>query len=220
MRDLSGTDRRRRSQGGFPLSIRQLSFMAGFTAGHFANTDHPKDGWSGSENPWDGAEYVRSLVNQISTKPTAEATDALAALERTVALGSYADHLKHALANQRARRRDAEYCQPDWAQTIQALKNGVPAGASDLHALLVAQRADAKARIAGSNTDIFKRFWNEDPHGRPAEPKVEESCRDAPDRLAEARAAASGYRLGTGRPHGCGQACGYNRALLAHKGRR
>lgn len=179
LRDLSGTDRRRHRKGGHPLSVGQLAFIAVFTADHFANTDHPKDGWSGSQNPWDGAEYVRSLVSQISTVPTVEATEALTALERVAALASYADHIKHALANQRARRREAEYRQPDWGQTIQALKNGAPAGVSDLHALLVAHLADAKARIAGSNTDIFKRFWNEDAHGRPTDPKVEESCRDA-----------------------------------------
>jgi hypothetical protein len=75
--------------------------------------------------------------------------------------------VKHALANQRARRREAEYRQPDWSQTIQALKNTAPASASDLHALLVAHLEDARARISGSNTDIYK-----------TEPKVEESCRD------------------------------------------
>jgi hypothetical protein len=124
------------------------------------------------------AKYARSLITQISTAPTAETTDALIALERTAALGSYSDHVKHALANQRARRREAEYRQPDWSQTIQALKNAAPASASDLHALLVAHLEDARARISGSNTDIYKRFWSEDSHGRPTEPKVEESCRD------------------------------------------
>jgi hypothetical protein len=179
LRDLSGSDHRRRQKGGFPLSVSQLSFIAGFTARHFPDTDHPKGGWEGSQNPWDGADYVRSLINQASTVPTAEGTEALEALAKTAALDSYADHIKHALANQRARRRDAEYRQPDWSQTVQALKNAAPAGPSDLHALLTAHLNDAKARIGGSNTDIFKRFWNEDSHGRITEPKVEGSCRDA-----------------------------------------
>ena len=154
-------------------------FVVGFTAGHFANTDFPKDGWGGSQNPWDAAEYVRTLINQLSSMPTAQATEALAALQKLTALSSFADHLKHAISNQRSRRRDTEYRQPDWKQTIQALKNGAPAGVSDLHALLVAHLEDIRAHIAGSNTDIFKRFWNEDSHGRPIDPKVEESCRDA-----------------------------------------
>jgi hypothetical protein len=37
---------------------------------------------------------------------------------------------------------------------------------------------DVRAKIASSNTDIFKRFWNEDSHGKVTAPKVEDSCRD------------------------------------------
>jgi hypothetical protein len=176
LRDLSRTNRRR-GKGGYPLTVQQLSLVAALTARYFTNTDRPSES-CGNQNAWDGAEYARSLITQISTVPTAEATDALIALERTAALVSYSDHVKHALANQRARRREVEYRQPDWSQTIQALKNAAPASASDLHALLVAHLEDARARISGSNTDIYKRFWNEDSHGRPTEPKVEESCRD------------------------------------------
>jgi hypothetical protein len=33
-------------------------------------------------------------------------------------------------------------------------------------------------RIAGANTDIYKRFWNEDRYSRPTAPKPEESGRD------------------------------------------
>jgi hypothetical protein len=49
---------------------------------------------------------------------------------------------------------------------------------SDLHALLVDHLVDLKTRIAASNNDIYKSFWNEDPHGRIERPKPEESCRD------------------------------------------
>jgi hypothetical protein len=37
---------------------------------------------------------------------------------------------------------------------------------------------DLKVRIAGANTDIYKRFWNEDRYTRPTTPKPEESRRD------------------------------------------
>jgi hypothetical protein len=99
-------------------------------------------------------------------------------MQKAAALSTYGDHVKHMLANQRARRRETEYHQPDWKQTVQALKNGAPAGPADLHALFVAHLEDARARIAGSNTDLFKQFWNEDTYRRPTEPKAEESCRD------------------------------------------
>jgi hypothetical protein len=82
------------------------------------------------------------------------------------------------LANQRQRRRDAEYDRPGWRETIAALENGRPATAADLHALLVAHLLDLKHRIARTNTDIFKSFWNLDQHARPSNPRPEEACRD------------------------------------------
>ena len=56
--------------------------------------------------------------------------------------------------------------------------NAEPANVADLHALLCAHIDDLKRRIATTNTDIFKRFWNEDSHGRIETPKSEESARD------------------------------------------
>jgi hypothetical protein len=87
-------------------------------------------------------------------------------------------HIRHSLASQRQRRRDAAYDRPDWARTLRVLDNGPPANVADLHALLVAHLLDLKLRIAGANTDIYKRFWNEDSYSRPTTPKPEESGRD------------------------------------------
>ena len=56
--------------------------------------------------------------------------------------------------------------------------NGTPASVADLHALVVAHLMDLGPYIAATNTDIYKRFWNEDGHGRTTSPKSEESCRD------------------------------------------
>jgi hypothetical protein len=91
---------------------------------------------------------------------------------------SYQPYILHALANQQQRRRDAEYDRPDWSQTIAALDNGPPATVADLHVLLVAHLVDLKHRIAHTNTDIFKQFWNLDAYARPTEPRPEEACRD------------------------------------------
>ena len=121
---------------------------------------------------------MRYLVNLISAVPTEAATASLARLENDHRLPSYQPHIRHALANQQARRREAEYDRPDWLRTLLALTNGPPANVPDLHALLVAHLEDMKHRIATANTDIYKRFWNEDGYGRITSPKSEESCRD------------------------------------------
>ena len=93
-------------------------------------------------------------------------------------LASYRDDLSHALANQRARRREILYRQPSWEETLRTLSNGTPANVADLQALVLDQLADIRNHIANSNTDIFKRFWNEDHHRRIVDPKAEESCRN------------------------------------------
>lgn len=178
LRDLSGSDRRRRVNVGLALDERTLGFLASYSARHFPDCEHPRNGWSGSQNPWDGAEFVKTQINQISALTTPSATTILETFLAQPEFATYSDFVKHALANQRARRREAEYRQPNWPQTVDALSNGAPASAADLHALLVAHVRDVNARIAGNNADLFKYFWNEDSHRRPENPKVEESCRD------------------------------------------
>lgn len=171
LRDLSGSDQR--------STATKLGFLASYSARYFPACGHPSDGWSGDQNPWDGAEFVRNTINRISTLTTPSATVVLEGFVTRPEFASYSEHVRHALANQRARRREAEYQQPDWRQTVDALSNGPPASAADLHALIASQVHDANAKIAGNNADLYKQFWNEDSHRRLISPKAEESCRDA-----------------------------------------
>jgi hypothetical protein len=125
-----------------------------------------------------GHKLSHGFCRHAGVGETEAATAALARLESDDRLSSYRLHIRHGLANQRARRREAEYDRPDWPRTLRALNNGPPANVPDLHALLVAHLEDVKQRIASANTDIYKWFWNEDRYGRIATPKPEESCRD------------------------------------------
>lgn len=179
LRDLSGSGWRGDAKSSSPLDVLQLAFLASFAARHFPACQHPSDGYSGDQNPWDGADYVRSLVNRISTLTSPKATLILEDFVSRPAFASYNDNVRNALANQRARRREAEYVQPDWSQTVNALCNGPPASAADLHAVLASHVRDANTKIAGDNADLFKHFWNEDSYRRLDSPKVEEGCRDA-----------------------------------------
>jgi hypothetical protein len=140
------------------LLLPVAEFTARLAGSLFPETPHPSGGWSGNTNAWDAAAYIRSLVNVISTSPSEAATDALVRLNADPGLTSYRPHILHALANQRQRRRDAEYDRPDWAQTIAALRNAAPATVADLHALLVAHLRDLGHSIGRTNTDIFKQF--------------------------------------------------------------
>jgi predicted NACHT family NTPase len=179
LRDRCGLARHDRSgEGTRPMSLPMLEFMAQLTGSLFPETPHPSNSWWGDTNAWDASEHFRTLTNIISASPGEAATEALMRLEADPQLASYRPHILYTLANQRQRRRDAEYDRPDWPKTVAALANGVPATVADLHALLVADLRDLAHRIARGNTDIYKQFWNLDSHAKPAEPRPEEACRD------------------------------------------
>ena len=59
------------------------------------------------------------------------------------------------------------------------LDDGPPANPADLAALVTDRLGEIGDRIRNGNTDDWRQYWNEDPHGRPCKPKREESCRDA-----------------------------------------
>jgi predicted NACHT family NTPase len=176
LRDKSGFADRGQPEELPPVAVLEL--MAQLAGKYFADTAHPSGGWSGNTNDWDAAEWVRSLISAIAASPARAATEALERLRDNNELTSYKPNILHALANQRQRRRDAEYDRPDWAQTLAALGNGPPATVADLHALLVDHLTDLGHRIARENTDIFKQFWNVDSFGKPEKPRPEEACRD------------------------------------------
>ncbi|WP_246674978.1 hypothetical protein [Mesorhizobium sp. B2-4-11] len=177
LRDRSGF-RHRGQPMETALPLSQLEFMARLTGTLFPEAPLPPSGWSGDTNPWDAAEYCRTLCNMISALPNEAATSALERLAANKDLASYRPHILHALANQRQRRRDVEYDRPDWPRTVAALSNGPPATVADLHALVVAQLLDLKKHIERENTDIYKQFWNIDAHAIPTTARPEEACRD------------------------------------------
>lgn len=164
---------------GTPLSVEQLEYIARLAASQFKKTQYPSTGWSGDTNPWDATEFTLKMINLLSADPSPRAAEALTRLKDDASMESYRDDVKHALAQQMVRQIDAQFQQPTWKETVEALMNGVPASVTDLHALVLAHLVDLGPHIAATNTDIYKRFWNEDDRGRITTPKSEESCRDA-----------------------------------------
>src|SRR5690606_15725014 len=108
---------------------------------HFTDVEEPTES-CGIHNPWDAADFVRSLLTNLSNDTSVDASHALTRLEAHPNLAGFLPHVRHALATQNARRRELLYVQPDWPSTVAALNNGRPASAPDLHALLVAHLHD------------------------------------------------------------------------------
>jgi hypothetical protein len=177
LRDLSGGSRNSGNES-IRLAVEQLEVIARLAATEFPNTDHPSGGWSGNTNPWDASELLRNVVNLLAANPSPQAGQALARLEAEPRISTYLDYVKHARAQQHVRAVDAQFQQPDWHRVVTVLANGAPSNVADLHALLLAHLDDLKSSVRSSNTDIYKRFWNEDGYGRIRNPKSEESCRD------------------------------------------
>jgi hypothetical protein len=112
LRDFTGYSRHESAPGPTP-SLGQIEFLIRLAGSLHPPAAYPSGGWGGDRNPWDAAEYVRGLVNGLSANATQAATDALSRLESNAALANYRPELQHALANQRARRRQAEYDRPE-----------------------------------------------------------------------------------------------------------
>jgi len=195
LRNRTGFSRNMQGNESVPPPLPMLAILARLTGSLYPEVGFPSGGWSGDTNAWDAAEYCRSLINAISAVPSEAATDALTRLAADPQLSSYRPHLLHALANQRERRREAEYDRPDWPQTVKALSNGSPATVADLHALLVAHLEELRKRIASENTDIYKSFWNLDGYARPVDPRPEEACRDTLVTLLRPRLAPLGITV-------------------------
>ncbi|MFK5894002.1 MAG: hypothetical protein QM504_12345 [Pseudomonadota bacterium] len=162
----------------FKLSIEQLAYLIALCGNKFKNVDHPRNGWSGENNPWDAAEFVRKLISDLSTKVDINAAQYLREFSIDSNFNTYKEHFKHALAQQESLRRQYDFIQPDWDATVETLSGGKPAHISDLHALTVTHLHELIRKIRFDNTDIYKAFWNEDSYGRIVDPKGEESCRD------------------------------------------
>jgi len=194
LRDFTGYSRRESSPGPI-LSLGQIEFAVRLAGSLYPPAGYPSGVFGGDRNAWDASEYVRGLVNGLSANPTQAATDALSRLESAPILAAYRPEIQHALANQRARRREAEYDRPDWSRTVRALDNKQPATVTDLHAVLVEHLDDLRKRIRTENTDIYRMFWNLDGHGRLVSPRPEEACRDDLITLLRQRLAPLGISL-------------------------
>ena len=176
LRDLSGYSRD--FAAALALSLKQIEFLIGLIGSLYLPTGYPSGVYGGDRNAWDAVDYLRSLINALSANGTNAATEALSRLVVDPTLASYRLEIQHALANQRARRREAEYDRPDWPRTVRALDNKQPATIGDLHAIVVEHLDDLRKRIQTENTDIYRMFWNLDGHGRLLSPRPEEACRD------------------------------------------
>lgn len=177
LRDLSGHSRRGNRHA--PVtSSEQLEQILRWTITRFPRASHPDGGWSGDTNNWDATDFALRLIALLSSDPSIAAALSLQRLVVEPFAAAYVDDIRHAMAQQRVRKIDAEYRQPSVRQVVKTLANSSPSSIADLHALLIDHLEGLRPYIASANVDVYKRFWNEDRYGKVTTPKNEESCRD------------------------------------------
>lgn len=160
-----------------PLSLDQIEQLILWTGRKFKNIPYPSES-IGIRNKWDAAKFVRNSISKLSTIPDRKSGDALQRLLKDNKLISYHDNLRHAVANQATVRREAEYQQPSWTETIEALKGGKPVNNPDLHALVFDILRMEKKAIQYAHTDGYKAFWRCNSNGNIDTPEIENLCRD------------------------------------------
>ena len=160
------------------LTIVQRQFIIFLIGQHFENAYHPSGTSWGNRQNWHAAEFVRWQIEALSAEPSEEAGAALVALASNKKLLSYRDHLCHAIANQAKIRRQQQYIQPDWDNTVETLRGGQPANIADLYALANAHLRTLCHDLRHSNIDIYKQFWELSQSGSIQRPQHEEVCRD------------------------------------------
>lgn len=159
------------------LSVPTLTYLIdllGSTVGRWPAHDIDLPSAAGS-----ASSCVYEMIERLAILPDPEAGAALDALASDTALDSWRDTLTTARDRQRVIRRDAAYQHASLAQVRSTLRNGPPANASDLAALLTDRLDKIAVRIRTGNTDDWRQYWNVDQHGRPCTPRPENSCRDA-----------------------------------------
>ena len=125
------------------------------------------------------SDHVRRMIQRLAESSIGAAGAALNALASDECLVEWNHELIHARDEQRVIRRDAAYRHPDVEQVCRTLKNGPPANAGDLAALVSDRLDEIAQRIRTGNDNGWRLYWNEEKHRSAVEPKHEDSCRDA-----------------------------------------
>ena len=160
-----------------PLEISAVELLIHIIGSHIGPELWPEGGFvrSAMEAP----RLVHTYIRHLATSPAKDASDALASLRSDPTLTRWYGELSWAWDSQQVIRRDAEYRHPDAKQVCQTLRDGPPANAADLAALVMDRLREIAVQIRTGNTDDWRQYWNENSYGRPCSPKPENSCRDA-----------------------------------------
>ncbi|MCY3624922.1 MAG: hypothetical protein OXH71_05630 [Candidatus Dadabacteria bacterium] len=156
------------------LEIPELELLIRLIGSYFEPALSPEPGVTTPEKQFSGLVY--DLIEHLAADEGSG--DALRRLQADPIL----ERCHHVLARMsevhRTTRNDAGYRHPDIERVCRTFSNEAPANVADLAALLVDRLNEIAKRVRTDNTDEWRKYWNEDSHGRPHNPRHENSCRD------------------------------------------
>lgn len=161
------------------LEITELQVLVRLLGASFGPYAWPAGGTVLVTPAIEASDHVRRMIRRLAESPTGTADAVLDALASDESLVQWRDELIRARDEQRAIRRDAVYRHPDVEQVCRTLKNGPPANVGDLAALVGDRLDEIAQQIRTGNDNGWRPYWNEEQHRHAAEPKDEDSCRDA-----------------------------------------
>ena len=124
---------------------------------------------------WSIADAIGTLSEDRSTA----ATVALKLLSEERDAEPWMPAIASAIERQASRRREREYEHSDIGQVVLTLKNGSPANAGDLAALVFDKLSEIAGKIRDESTSDWRQYWNVDSSVLPINPRPENACRDA-----------------------------------------
>lgn len=131
-----------------------------------------------SEPNWRITELVSHWISLLGSDFSSEAHSSLFRLQQDGKLAAWRPTINHTLALQARRRREAEFSHSDVEQVVRTLRNGAPANAADLQALVCDHLRTLVNEIRNAPNDAYKSFWNIDSNERPVTPRPENDCRN------------------------------------------
>ena len=125
---------------------------------------------------------MNAWVKTMADRVDADAIAALAELADDPALTNWRRMLLRARDRQAEKHRISTYKAPTVSQIRETLRDGAPASAADLQALLTDKLGKLADRIRNGNTDDWQQYWHTDPEDRwgrnVIKPKTEDPCRN------------------------------------------
>jgi hypothetical protein len=158
-----------------PLTPAHRGEVVAALGKRFANVGHPPNSWSGSQNPWDAAEFVANQIKMLAADGSADTSAQLERLENNGSLASYHDLIRHHRAQHEKQQRESSFIFASPMQVAEAIQNSAPASPNDLLAFIVDHLRVLARELTRTQRERYRAYWNES--GRNLmKPKREEVC--------------------------------------------